>query len=127
MRALLVNLLENSIDACRLDDKKSEHRVGVLVEGHPDYVQFEVKDNGIGMDQETRDKVFSLFFSSKGSEGTGLGLFISNRIAKAHGGGVELESEPGAGTQSVVKLPRVRPVQDEPEDAQQLETGALNG
>jgi len=127
VRALLVNLLENSIDACRLDDKKSEHRVGVLVEGHPDYVQFEVKDNGIGMDQETRDKVFSLFFSSKGSEGTGLGLFISNRIAKAHGGAVELESEPGAGTQFVVKLPRVRPVQDEPEDAQQLETGALHG
>jgi len=127
VRALLVNLLENSIDACRLDDKKSEHRVGVLVEGHPDYVQFEVNDNGIGMDQETRDKVFSLFFSSKGSEGTGLGLFISNRIAKAHGGAVELESEPGAGTQFVVKLPRVRPVQDEPEDAQQLETGALNG
>lgn len=127
VRALLVNLIENSIDACRLDEKKSQHRVAVRVQGLPDFVQFEVEDNGIGMDQETREKVFSLFFSSKGASGTGLGLFVSNRIAKAHGGTIELESEPGAGTRFVVRLPRVRPVQDEPEDAQQLETGALNG
>jgi signal transduction histidine kinase len=127
VRALLVNLIENSIDACRLDDKKSKHRVGVRVHGLPDHVQFEVEDNGIGMDRETREKVFSLFFSSKGAAGTGLGLFISNRIAKAHGGTIELESEPGAGTRFVVRLPRVRPVQDEPKDAQSLETGALNG
>jgi signal transduction histidine kinase len=127
VRALLVNLIENSIDACRMDEKKSQHRVTVRVQGLPEFVQFEVEDNGIGMDRETREKVFSLFFSSKGAAGTGLGLFISNRIAQAHGGTVELESEPGAGTQFVVRLPRVRPVQHEPEDVQQLETGAVHG
>ena len=109
VRSLLVNLLENSLDACRVDDKKPEHRVVFRVQGFPDEVRFEVEDNGIGMDAETRDKAFTLFFSSKGSEGTGLGLFIANRIAAVHGGRIELESEPGTGTRFLVRLPRKRP------------------
>ena len=61
------------------------------------------------MDRETRDKAFTMFFSSKGMEGTGLGLFIAHRIATAHGGGIELESEAGVGTRFLVRLPRKRP------------------
>jgi signal transduction histidine kinase len=109
VRSLLINLLENSMDACRLDNKKSTHEVTLRLDGFPDCVQFGVLDNGIGMDQETREKAFSLFFSSKGMEGTGLGLFIANRIAQAHGGSIELDSQVGVGTQFVVKLPRKRP------------------
>jgi signal transduction histidine kinase len=108
IRALLLNLLENSLDACRLDPKKAG-RVTLRLQGAPDQVRFGVEDNGIGMDRETRDRAFSLFFSSKGTEGTGLGLFIANRIAQAHGGTIELESERGAGTCFTVKLPRRRP------------------
>ena len=66
---------------------------------------FEVEDNGIGMDRETREKIFSLFFSSKGIKGTGLGLFISNKIVDKHGGYIEVESEPGRGTRFLVRLP----------------------
>ena len=62
------------------------------------------------MDQETREKAFSLFFSSKGTEGTGLGLFISNKIAQAHGGSITLESTEGEGTRFIVSLPRNRPI-----------------
>lgn len=109
VRALLTNLLENSLDACRLDGKKSEHEVAFRVQGFPDHVQFEIQDNGVGMDQETRDKAFSLFFSSKGMEGTGLGLFIANRIVRAHGGSIELESAVGVGTRFTVRLPRKLP------------------
>jgi len=112
VRSLLVNLLENSLDACRLDNKKDEHEVTLRVKGLPDCVRFEVQDNGIGMDRETREKVFSLFFSSKGTEGTGLGLFVANRIARAHGGSIELESEVGVGTKFVVELRRKRPPQE---------------
>lgn len=115
VRSLLVNLLENSLDACRLDNKKDEHKVALRVKGLPDLVQFEVQDNGIGMDQETREKVFSLFFSSKGTEGTGLGLFVANRIARAHDGSIELESEVGVGTKFVVELRRNRPPQESTE------------
>ncbi|MFC1706158.1 PAS domain-containing protein, partial [Planctomycetota bacterium] len=115
IRALLTNLLDNSIDACRLDRKKSEHKVALRLTPQPEHVQFEVEDNGVGMDRETREKAFSLFFSSKGMEGTGLGLFIANRIAEAHGGTINLESEVGKGTRFVVRLPRARP-RCEPDD-----------
>ena len=65
----------------------------------------EIEDNGVGMDRETRDKAFSLFFSSKGLKGTGLGLFISNKIVDKHGGEITVDSEPGRGTRFVVRLP----------------------
>ena len=126
VRAMLANLVENSMDACRMDEKKPDHKVTVGVLGFDDYVQFEVEDNGVGMDEETRDKAFTLFFSSKGT-GTGLGLFISDRIATAHGGSVELESEPGVGTRFVVKLPRKRPpeLEVEPDLADVAEIEAM--
>jgi signal transduction histidine kinase len=106
VRSMLVNLIENSLDACRLDKKKPEHRVTVRTGGTEETVRFDVADNGIGMDEETRKKAFSLFFSSKGQSGTGLGLFIANKIIRAHGGTIGMESESGVGTRFTVELPR---------------------
>ncbi|MFC1530520.1 PAS domain-containing protein [Gemmatimonadota bacterium] len=111
IRALLMNLLENALDACRLDDKKSNHQVYFRLRGRPEHIEFEVGDNGIGMDRETRQKAFTLFFSSKGT-GTGLGLFISDKIATAHGGSIALESTPDIGSRFMVQLPRKAPVEE---------------
>ncbi len=108
IRALLANLVENSLDACRLAECPKGHRVVVRVDGDSELVRFEVEDDGMGMDQETQEKAFSLFFSSKGT-GTGLGLFISDKIARAHGGEIDLDSRLGEGTKFVVTLPRIRP------------------
>jgi PAS domain S-box-containing protein len=105
VRAMLVNILENSLDACRADTYKSDHAVRFAVRRTEQWMEFEIEDNGIGMDRETREKIFSLFFSSKGISGTGLGLFISNKIADKHGGRIDVESEPGRGTRFVVRLP----------------------
>jgi signal transduction histidine kinase len=63
------------------------------------------------MDQETQEKAFTLFFSSKGT-GTGLGLFISDKIARAHGGEISLRSAPGEGTTFIVSLSREKPSQE---------------
>jgi len=108
LRALLVNVVENALDACRVDAKKSEHAVVLGVQSYPERICFEIRDNGIGMDRETREKAFSLFFSSKGTEGTGLGLFIANNIARAHGGSIEIESALDQGTRFLVSIPRQR-------------------
>jgi len=109
VRSLFVNLIENSLDACRIDTKKSDHWVRVDVGGEPDKIICTISDNGIGMDRETREKAFSLFFSSKGAGGTGLGLFISNKIAQAHGGRLSIESEDGNGSAFTVTMPRRHP------------------
>ena len=109
LRSMLVNLVDNSFDACRVDSQKSEHAVSLRVDGDEENVRFSLEDNGIGMDREVQDKAFTLFFSSKGSGGTGLGLFIANKIVQAHGGGIELDSEPGRGTRFTGTIPRRRP------------------
>lgn len=109
IRSLLVNLIENALDACRVDKKKNKHQIKIRLKGYPEFVEFEVYDNGIGMDQETRERAFSLFFSSKAGDGTGLGLFISNKIVQAHGGEIKLESELNKGTRVTIQLPRKGP------------------
>ena len=110
LQALLANLVENSLDACRLSEFPEGHQVVVRVSGEADTVRFEVEDDGMGMDQETQEKAFSLFFSTKGT-GTGLGLFISHKIARAHGGDIDLHSRVGEGTKFIVTLPRIRPIE----------------
>ncbi|MCB2212036.1 PAS domain-containing sensor histidine kinase [bacterium] len=114
LRATMVNLIENSLDACRVDKKKDEHKVSVNVAGTEKLVTFTIEDNGIGMDRETRDKAFSLFFSSKGNEGTGLGLFIADKIITSHGGSIQLDTTEGEGSRFTIELPRT-PVDNEEE------------
>ncbi len=66
-------------------------------------VVFEIK--GIGMSTEVQLKFFSLFFSSKSTRGTGIGLFITRKIIHQHGGRVTMISQPGEGTLFRVTIP----------------------
>ena len=106
----LVNILENSIDAC-VDDRshKKSYKVTFDVHANSDHIIFEATDNGIGMDKQTKENLFTLFFSSKGHRGTGLGLFIANQIMEQHGGTIEIESKLGEGSCFRIKLPKVLP------------------
>lgn len=106
LHSVLINLVDNGIDACRVGKKDGPHEVRLTAGVEQDHIRFEVEDNGIGMDQETREKAFSLFFTSKGAEGTGLGLFIAHKMVSAHKGSIEIESTAGRGSRFVVKLPR---------------------
>ena len=73
-------------------------------------VEVRVRDNGIGVPAEIRDKLFQPFFTTKPTgEGTGLGLSISyDIITRQHGGTIEVESEPNSFTEFAVRLPRHR-------------------
>lgn len=107
--AALVNILENAVEACIEDSSRSTHQVVFTVKGEPETVLFEVQDDGIGMDRETRERMFTLFFSSKGNKGTGLGLFIAHKMVDQHGGRISVDSEPGQGSRFRIRLPRVQP------------------
>ncbi|HUU40394.1 MAG TPA: ATP-binding protein, partial [Desulfatiglandales bacterium] len=106
----LLSILENSIDAC-LDDRTDDklHKVIFRVKEEKGYIIFDVHDNGIGMDRETKENMFTLFFSSKGHRGTGLGLFIANQIVKQHCGLIEVHSTKGKGSHFKVSLPKILP------------------
>lgn len=110
LEAALVNFLENAVEACVEDQGKSVHRVEFKT-SRPvdDQICFTVADNGIGMNQEAKDKLFSLFFTSKGPKGTGMGMFIANRVIRYHGGRVTLMSTPGKGTVFDIILPVQKP------------------
>ncbi len=106
VRSALTNIIENAVEACRSDRSGRPHEICFEVIQDSDFIYFNVSDNGIGMDEATRDNIFTPFFSSKGEHGTGLGLFISNRILSQHGGGISLESEPDTGSHFSIKIPK---------------------
>jgi len=107
MRLALINILENALDACVEDEGKKAHRIVFSVQQNAKQVIFEVKDNGIGMDRETRESLFTLFFSSKGQKGTGLGLFIADKIIDQHGGRISVKSKPGQGSRFKITVPNI--------------------
>lgn len=95
------------MDACRADGSKKEHYVRVSVKGLPDAVEVRIEDNGIGMTEETRTKLFTLFFSSKGKGGTGIGPVRRPPGGHAHGGRIEVASVKGEGSTFTVTMPRI--------------------
>ncbi|MBW1722273.1 MAG: response regulator [Deltaproteobacteria bacterium] len=103
----LLNLVTNAIEACEGKGASPEPLRVVLRSRRNGAggVSFEIIDNGCGMDEETREKVFRRFFSTKGSRGTGLGLMITKKIVDAHGGRIELQSEEKKGTRFIIRLP----------------------
>ncbi len=106
LQSALVNFLENAVDACSSDKTSDQHHISFdIFLKDTDHVCFRIKDNGIGMDQETREKMFTLFFSSKGSKGTGLGLFIANHVIRQHGGTIVVTSEVKSGSEFEICIP----------------------
>lgn len=118
-RAIL-NVVTNAIDACDREEPEGlRGRVDVETSWSPEegLARVSVRDNGSGIAAEDIDQIFSLFVSKKGGRGTGLGLPVSNKILKEHGGRIRLESEPGQGSCFVLEFPSTI-AQDDADDAQ---------
>jgi len=109
VRSALTNIIDNAVEACRSDASDRPHEICFEVTQDAGYIYFNVSDNGIGMDEATRANIFTPFFSSKGERGTGLGLFISNRILSQHGGSISLDSEVDKGSRFSIKIPKKAP------------------
>jgi signal transduction histidine kinase len=107
---VVLNLLNNAFYA--VNEKKQSApaaftpTVSVTTKKMKNGVEIRVADNGKGMPEHIRDKVFQPFFTTKPTgQGTGLGLSLSYDIIKAHGGTLEVKSEEGIGTEFIIKLP----------------------
>ena len=104
-RALL-NLITNAVDACREKSypQGEAPKVEVSVKRGKGDLRFIVADNGVGMSEDTRNKLFSRFFSTKGGRGTGLGLCVTQKIIEEHGGNISVQSSPGKGSIFTISL-----------------------
>jgi signal transduction histidine kinase len=106
LRRVVINLVGNAIDAlaeARTPNPRIELAMGENLAGTEVWVR--IKDNGPGIDREALQKMFSPFYTSK-PNGTGLGLAISKKLVDAHRGTLEVGSQPGAGAEFVVTLPK---------------------
>jgi signal transduction histidine kinase len=99
----LVNLIENALNAIN-----GSGRIAVRVARSGECVALSVRDNGVGIDPEVRERVFEPYFSTRAA-GTGLGLAIARKIIEDHGGTIGLESAPGRGTEVTIRLRIERP------------------
>ncbi len=106
----ITNLVSNAIDAFDNVEADARREIIVRTRSDPEWaVVFQVADTGQGMDEETQRKIFSSFFSTKGSKGTGLGLLVTSKIVQEHGGEISFESEPGVGSTFSLSLPTGEP------------------
>lgn len=115
-RALL-NVVSNAIDA--VEERKSPQvAVVTLLEagkaGQGDWVRIHVLDNGIGIAADKLGDLFKPFVSSKGARGTGLGLAVSRKILREHGGDILVQSQVGKGSRFVLRLPVRSPLAPDP-------------
>jgi signal transduction histidine kinase len=106
LRTALINIFENAMEACLENSQEKDYRVDFKAASQKEEVIFEIKDNGPGMPAEAAEAIFSMFHSSKGHKGTGLGMFITDKVVRKHGGTINVMSELNEGTTFVIQLPR---------------------
>jgi signal transduction histidine kinase/ActR/RegA family two-component response regulator len=94
IRQALTNLVFNAVDAMPEGGTVTLRTMALT----KNYVQIEVADTGIGMDEETRRRCFEPFFTTKGEQGTGLGMAMVYGVVRRHGAEIEIESAVGKGT-----------------------------
>jgi two-component system cell cycle sensor histidine kinase/response regulator CckA len=107
----VLNLVVNARDAMPAGGivtvELREETVGQRPDHQSTFVVIEVRDTGVGMDSETRERMCETFFSTKGSQGRGLGMSIVNQIITMAGGFIQVDSFLGKGTKIRLYIPRI--------------------
>lgn len=101
LKQTVLNLMLNAVQAM---PEGGELLMAAEVEG--DWAVLRVTDTGLGIPRELQDRVFDAYYSTKRG-GTGLGLAMARRIIREHQGEISVTSEPGKGTEFVIRLPRL--------------------
>jgi two-component system sensor histidine kinase HydH len=101
LQVVFQNILMNAAQAM-----EGQGRIDVMIAADHGRCRVAVADHGPGMPDETREKAFDAFFTTK-HRGTGLGLPIAKRVVEAHGGAIHIDAPPAGGTVISVELPLV--------------------
>lgn len=99
---MVVNLLDNAIDAVK--DKEGIIKVSTKFSSD-NTVEIVIEDNGCGIPEENLERIFDIFYSTKGNRGTGFGLAVVQKIVREHNGTIDVKSEVGKGTVFTIRIP----------------------
>jgi len=100
---MVSNLLINAIDA--VEGKNGIITISTRYLPETKIIELEISDNGKGIPEHAMNKIFDLFYSTKGSRGTGFGLAIVQKVVREHDGKIQVRSKPGEGTTFLIQLP----------------------
>jgi two-component system sensor histidine kinase AtoS len=105
LQRAIINLVVNSIDAI---EKKESGRIEIrtAVEENKNLI-ISINDNGCGIDSNQKNKIFYLFYTTKGSGGNGLGLPVVKKFVESLDGKLQVESNPGIGTTVSMIFPTI--------------------
>jgi signal transduction histidine kinase len=108
LEIVFVNLVKNAAEAMATHNPAGLAR-NLMLRGQEEgnWVVVSVKDSGPGIKKTDIGHLFEAYFTTKGASGTGMGLFLSHQVIKAHGGMIEVKSEEGKGTEFIVRLPKM--------------------
>jgi signal transduction histidine kinase len=106
VQQVLVNLVKNAAHAIR---GRKDGRIEVSLAREGDEAVIRVADNGCGMSEDVAARIWEPFFTTKGDEGTGLGLDVAKSIVESHGGSITCQTEVGHGAAFTIRLPAVAP------------------
>ncbi|MCX8081884.1 MAG: ATP-binding protein [bacterium] len=100
---MLINLIDNAVDAV----KELTGIIKIKTSFLPDrnIVEVVVEDNGCGIPEENLDRIFDIFYSTKGNRGTGFGLAVVQKVVKEHNGDINVKSKVGKGTVFTIRIP----------------------
>ena len=120
----LANVVSNGLDACASVKGPGARRVLLRVVELPQErsVAFQVEDNGVGVPPEIQEKLFGEMVSTKGSAGTGLGLVVTQKILREHGGKARFHPRAGGGSVFELVIPRLGSLQGS-ETAREIQEG----
>jgi signal transduction histidine kinase len=107
LEIVFTNLFKNAAEATSAARPDPAHRhLWVKIQTKGDYLQIVVRDSGLGVKKEDQPRLFEKHFTTKGSAGTGIGLYFSHQIVVAHGGRMTFENRENEGAEFTVSLPK---------------------
>lgn len=113
LNQVFMNILSNGIDALLEQSQQTSPQILIQTEietENPGFVRVRIRDNGLGIPPDIQNKLFDPFFTTKpAGKGTGLGLAICAQIMEKHQGKIEVNSQPGKGTEFALVLPSKHP------------------
>jgi signal transduction histidine kinase len=110
LNQVFLNIISNGVYAVRKKfADKDGGKITIATKADEDYIYISIADNGTGMDENTKKRLYEPFFTTKDvGEGTGLGMSIAYNTINKHNGQINIISEVGVGTEFIIKLPLIQ-------------------